>query len=201
MNSYNVCGFNDVICQPTDLKMACIAGESDTIINLITVNFNVDKDHVNQVVKLLIDFDHSKCLTALLSSYAGDIVKKSFEEKHLRRACKQKSIKILDVILKTNCFNINEEHHYLPINPEVISSEVTPLGTFKELKMEVSTLLDSILKDQTNNEYDQVILVLRQHGAKTADELKEMPESVTELIMTKLINKNGRQCFMDCVLQ
>ncbi len=160
LKKYKIHTFNDVICEPTDLKMACIAGESDTMLNLLSMNSNVDDKDLDQAVKLLIDFDHSKCLTALLSSSVGDKVKELFTPNPLyppqypERACMKKSLKTLDLLLKTIPFDINEKTTRLTEDYKVLEY----------------TFLRHVLAFVTRDE--DVIRVLRQNGAKTPKELQ-----------------------------
>ena len=151
--TYNVPKFVEgTICQPTKLMMSCLAGNSEAI----GLYLNESTNNMKNALTIAVDCDRGKCLNKLINnllwdSNIADIIHHwkqiagLLEKSILKRACELKRIKALRELLASNKFRLNEIENG-------------------------KTLLDEILKSsETNFEYNEVALLLREYGAKTAE--------------------------------
>jgi hypothetical protein len=145
----------EITCPPTRLIMACLAGNSGDIIQCSDELM----EEMKKALKVAINYDHSKCMQVIINNLLDDSnvidmimhftqINQLLERTLLEYACNVKKAKALQVLLASQCFNLN-----------TISNG--------------QTLLDTILKlAEDNSEYKEVIHLLEMYGAKTLAKLE-----------------------------
>lgn len=141
-------------CQPTQLMMTCLAGNSKDIVWYL----NEPIANMKNAFAIAIDCDRGKCLNILiddlhLDSDIADIMQHMkqiqvlLKKSGLKRACETKKIKALKELLASKHFCLNEVENG-------------------------KTILDEILElAKIDGKYNEVAVLLQGYGAKTAKKL------------------------------
>lgn len=147
------------------LPAHCISGNTAEISRVMNYD---NKSMVEQCLKLAIDFDYGKCLNVLFTSFYGS----KFKNKHdfLKRACIQRSLNALQVLLKEQSSVINQNFSFY-----LVDSSRQKLGFLDSTLTRSGTLLDFAIENaQEDSWYNTVIDLLKEHDAKTESELISM---------------------------
>lgn len=144
----------------TLLIMACISGDSDNV----TYPIIVDKTDVKRALNIAVDCDHAKCIKQLIYNWSdafgdlfcGDKNESLLNRQLFKRACINKSCKVLKVLLDDGRYNINEE-------------------------LSGATLLDEVVElAKTDCTFDVVIALLQQYYAQTSQQIAAYNASINQ---------------------
>jgi hypothetical protein len=158
--------------EPHPIMMSCLSGNS-YLINTIADDRG---ENLKNALYIAIDCGYYSCVKTLINnlyhdSCFGDMsvhaknTKLLLTLKTLQFACLRKNIQIIEEILKTEEFDLNEI----------------------QVTMVPSTFLDQVIDDaQKNNEYNNIVLLLQKYGAKTIKEVRERAQEEKETILNVL---------------
>ena len=176
LESYTITNSVHDQCKPTELLMACLVGSSD----IVSESRETDRKNVEKALKIAVDCDHGKCMKVLIDAIYDDsnfteiIVHFNdanilLNEKLLERACVKKSIKALEALLDNpNHYNLNYE----------LGSYTDDCGNIIPIR-----LLDKMLdKAQEDPEYDKVVLLLENYGARSGKEIENEREEENDVV-------------------
>jgi hypothetical protein len=147
-----------VMCQPTPLIMACLAGNSDAINHDIRGN----KVNIRRAFNIVVACDYEKCMQQLMHNlsdefeelFSRDEERLVLGRKLLRRACVYNSCKVLTILLNNRFCDKNNIY-------------------------EGATILDEILRADRIN-FAPLIALLKKYGAKTAEQILDENTAVDE---------------------
>ncbi len=157
--------------------MGCLAGESDE------VGAAVSRTELDRMLKVCVDFDRAKCFKVILANENHDI-KPLLTQGLIIRAIQSASFNMLRELLILQPFDLNQATVHCA-NLDVY----VKIEPGDELPENAYTFLDTIMSvmEENNNRSDcnKVIEILREHGAKTAAEIRS-PEKNTGILASVL---------------
>jgi hypothetical protein len=156
------------------LTMSCLAGNS-SIINTIAHD---EKINLENAFDISINCEHYSCVKKIIDNLYCDTSIGDFSANtkntrllltinSLHRACLTRNIKIIKEILNTEEIDINT------IQTTAAAAQITLLDQMVALA-------------QNNSEYNDVVLLLQEYGAKTMQEVRERSEEEKEIILNAL---------------
>jgi hypothetical protein len=148
LETYKIPAFepHQTICNPTVFAMSCFAGNSDEVKNYL-LNGDV-KDEIGIALKIAIDCDYVQCINIFLEYIEQNVDLVSLlDKKLLERACMEKNIKALKVLLDSGRFDLTETTAYC--SSDYILTEYTLLDKIKILAQEDPQFnkVENVLKD------------------------------------------------------